>query len=232
MVLKDRKLVCNTVANCFDTIYSSDRRWYSKTVNSSAIPSPTASIPSTPPTGDGTQSSSADSVVSKKAKYTTPTQDLLREQINQENDLLVSLHKKKSLDMLSEFDRKELMVRESQVDDLKKKFKKCEQDQARQKKARDTRKKKLESLDEESRVLLTGKKDCTLGRPPKEDNAMIDAICRIAISGSAAHEKRRSDIIRTVKTLDQLTSALKLEGFTLQRSSVYLRLLPRIARTI
>ena len=135
--------------------------------------------------------------------------------------------------MLSEFDRKELMVRESQVDDLKKKLKKCEQDQARQKKARDTRKKKLESLDEESRVLLTGKKDCTPGRPPKEDNnAMIDAICRIAISGSAAHEKRRSDIIRTVKTLDQLTSALKLEGFTLQRSSVYLRLLPRIARTI
>ena len=231
--LKRKGMIFNMWPKSAKNSVGSDTSKEDCTVNSSAIPSPTASIPSTPPTGDGTQSSSADSVVSKKAKYTTPTQDLLREQINQENDLLVSLHKKKSLGMLSEFDGKELMVRESQVDDLKKKLKKCEQDQARQKKARDTRKKKLESLDEESRVLLTGKKDCTPGRPPKEDNnAIIDAICRIAISGSAAHEKRRSDIIRTVKTLDQLTSALKLEGFTLQRSSVYLRLLPRIAQTI
>ena len=36
----------------------------------------------------------------------------------------------------------------------------------------------------------------------------IAAISRIAISGSAAHEKRRSEIIRTVKTLYQLTELL------------------------
>ena len=53
------------------------------------------------------------------------------------------------------------------------------------------------------------------------------AISRIAISGSAAHERRRSEIIRTVKTLDQLTEALNREGYSLKRSSVYLRLLPR-----
>ena len=35
-----------------------------------------------------------------------------------------------------------------------------------------------------------------------------ESICRIAISESSAGKRLRSDIIRTVKTLDQLTSAL------------------------
>ena len=44
-----------------------------------------------------------------------------------------------------------------------------------------------------------------IGRPLKVDNNILfDAISRIAISGSASHEKRRADVIRTVKTLDEL----------------------------
>ena len=35
----------------------------------------------------------------------------------------------------------------------------------------------------------------------------------------AAHKRRRSEIIRTVKTLDQLTKALNREGSNLKRSS-------------
>ena len=38
-------------------------------------------------------------------------------------------------------------------------------------------------------------------------------------------------MIRTVKTLDQLTEALNREGFELKRSSVYLHLLPQNHRT-
>ena len=107
-------------------------------------------------------------------------------------------------------------------------MKKCEQDQARQKRARDERKKKLSSLDDDTREFLTGKKDFTAGRPPSNDeHLLIDAISRIAMHGSAAHEKRISEVIRTIKTLDQLTAALRTEGFNLQRSSVYLRLIPR-----
>ena len=44
-------------------------------------------------------------------------------------------------------------------------------------------------------------------------------------------KKRRSEIIRTVKTLDQLTEALNREGYSSKRSSVYLRLLPRNSLT-
>ena len=50
----------------------------------------------------------------------------------------------------------------------------------------------MENLDDEAQMLLTEKKDGTLGRPTKEDNdAVIDAICRIDISASAAHEKMK-----------------------------------------
>ena len=48
-----------------------------------------------------------------------------------------------------------------------------------------------------------------------------------AISGSVAHERRRSEIILTAKTLDQLTEALNRGGYSLKKLSVYLFLLPR-----
>ena len=65
-----------------------------------------------------------------------------------------------------------------------------------------------------------------------ENPELIDATTRIAITGAAVHQRRRSEVIRTVKTLDQLTAALRSEGFYLQHSSVYLRLIPRNVRTI
>ena len=72
----------------------------------------------------------------------------------------------------------------------------------------------------------------SIGAPQKVNNEeLIAAIARIAISGSAAHDRRRNEVIRSVKTLDQLTEYLQNEGYNLQRSSVYLRLLPRNVRT-
>lgn len=52
---------------------------------------------------------------------------------------------------------------------------------------------------------------------------MID----IAIHSSACHDKRREDIYRSVKTLDELRKALDDAGFKISRSAAYLRLLPR-----
>ena len=46
----------------------------------------------------------------------------------------------------------------------------------------------------------------------------------------AAHKRRRSEIIQTVKTLDQLTKALKREGSNLKRSSC-ISLVPKNGRT-
>ena len=49
----------------------------------------------------------------------------------------------------------------------------------------------------------------------------------IAIKGSAADERRRSTVIPSTKTLDDLTEALKSHGYNLSHSSVYLHLRPR-----
>ena len=75
------------------------------------------------------------------------------------------------------------------------------------------RKRKLDALDEETRKKVTRKGTSEPGCPQKYDNAeLIEAICRIAIPSSAAHERRCNEVIRTVKSLDQLTEALNQEA--------------------
>ena len=87
-------------------------------------------------------------------------------------------------------------------------------------------------MDETTLKKLMGKATSDLHRPEKCDKLeLIKAVSRIAISGSAAHDLRRNEVIRAVKTLDQLTEALNREGFELKRSSVYLHLLPRNHRS-
>ena len=84
------------------------------------------------------------------------------------------------------------------------------------------------SLGENSRKMITGRMQIRPRPPTKVDNMeLISAFAKIVITGFAAHELRRSEVIRTVKTLDQLTAALRSEGFDLRRSSIYLRLIPR-----
>ena len=103
------------------------------------------------------------------------------------------------------------------------------QNATRQKNLRDERKRKLKSMDETTRKKLMGKATSDLGRPEKCDKSeLIKAICRIAISSSAAHDRRRNEVIRIVKALDQLTEALNREGFELKRSSVSFICCPEI----
>jgi hypothetical protein len=54
----------------------------------------------------------------------------------------------------------------------------------------------------------------------------------IATVGSACGEKRREDVFRTVKSLDDLTNAVHSLGYQVSRGSLYLRLLPRSQSTI
>ena len=159
----------------------------------------------------------------------TPKQDELNKDINIENEILVSLYRKRDLGQASASDRKEILTRQATLKRLKKELKEVIQNATRQEKLRDERKRKLET----TRKKLMGKPTSDLGRPEKcNKSELIKAICRIAISGSAAHDLRHNEVIRTVKTLDQLTEALYREGFELKRSSVYLHLLPLNHRTI
>ena len=54
--------------------------------------------------------------------------------------------------------------------------------------------------------------ETSIGSPKKtDDEAIIASIIDITLFGSAAHGKRRNEIISSVKTVDQLTVALNNE---------------------
>ena len=147
----------------------------------------------------------------------TPALEEVKRKINIENDILVGLYRKRDIGQLSQNDRNEISSREATL-------KKYEAD-LKQKELRNNQKCKLIEIEKQ-----TGEKLSKQSRDEEREahnKELMAAISRIAISGSAAHERRRSEIIRTVKTLDQLTEALNREGYSLKRSSVYLRLLPR-----
>lgn len=50
--------------------------------------------------------------------------------------------------------------------------------------------------------------------------------------GSASHEKKKFDIYRTIKTLDELTTQINKNGFTIKRSRIYLRLMPKRSNSL
>ena len=71
------------------------------------------------------------------------------------------------------------------------------------------------------------------GRPSLDDiycNLHHD-ILHIASIGAAASDKRRDDLIRSVKTLDDLHKALEDLNYKISRSALYLRLLPKSAHS-
>ena len=71
------------------------------------------------------------------------------------------------------------------------------------------------------------------GRPSLDDiycNLHHD-ILHIASIGAAASGKRRDDLVRIVKTLDDLHKALEDLNYKISRSALYLRLLPKSAHS-
>ncbi|KAG5860711.1 hypothetical protein JTB14_029385, partial [Gonioctena quinquepunctata] len=104
------------------------------------------------------------------------------------------------------------------------------QNAAAQKKHRDGMKRKLEDIchenpDIKKRLSLRD----SVGRPSLENDqpSLLKTIADIALFGSAADDRRRTESIRSIKTLDELTQELRKIGFDISRGGTYLRLIPR-----
>ncbi|GBN51737.1 hypothetical protein AVEN_166708-1 [Araneus ventricosus] len=109
------------------------------------------------------------------------------------------------------------------------------EEEKRQKKSREEKKKKLSELCEAHphvKEALKIREKCGRPRLEADQPELSKAIVDIAIHGSAAHENRQSDVYRSIKTLDELIAQLKLDGFSVSRSGVYLRLLPKRSSTL
>jgi hypothetical protein len=122
-------------------------------------------------------------------------------------------------------------------DELKRKKRSLEakrRTQMRQKKFRLPKKAKFDELCEKNpEVRQQLKCKDSRGRPSADvqQPELLKAIVDIATYGSAADSRRRTDCTRTVKTLDELMSALNSKGFDISRSGLYLHLLPRRSDT-
>ncbi|KAK3794234.1 hypothetical protein RRG08_039015 [Elysia crispata] len=95
------------------------------------------------------------------------------------------------------------------------------------------RRKKVAKL--ESLLCEAGEKiKHTPRRPRLEENmeGLAEVIYNIVVPEGAADERRRTETINTIKTLDDLKGALEERGYILSRSALYYRLIPANVRSI
>ncbi|KPU75570.1 uncharacterized protein Dana_GF27637, isoform C [Drosophila ananassae] len=131
--------------------------------------------------------------------------------------------------------QKELDKTRQEIEKERNSLKRKQQIAEAQNKYRQNKQQKLRCLFEE---IPEAKSFCsqrsTVGRPPIEDDQPLlhKTILEIALFESGADERRRTNLVRSVKTLSDLHKELKKEGFNLSRSATYLRLLPRRSSSI
>jgi len=166
--------------------------------------------------------------------YSTPAQQKLQQEISLQQAEIAMLVCRRNLNALNEDEMKlkdklerDLKAKESELSAKRKA-------QQRQQKFRCDKKSKFEELCQQNPELqkqLNMRK--SRGRPSVDDDQpdLLKAIVDIATYGSAADDRRRTESIRAIKTLDELTTALHAKGFNISRSGVYLRLLPRSSDT-
>ena len=121
-----------------------------------------------------------------------PKQEQLKYEIELEKYILLGLHRKRDTAILTEADKSGLKSREDNLKKLAKKMKDTEENRRRQQEFRNNRKRKMNSLDDETRKKITGKSICKLGQPPKYDEEeLVAAIARVAMSGSGHPRKKK-----------------------------------------
>ena len=165
-----------------------------------------------------------------------PGQDKLKQEIEAKMTQIVRLEEAMNLGLSNdrEIEKKKIKA-VKEIQELKKKLRKLETDRKSMLKLRANRKEVEEKLKMENPELAKALKmrDC-VGRPRVECDQplMGETLLRIAMIGSAASDKRRDEILRSVKTLDDLKKALHDMGFSVSRSALYLRLQPRNQTTL
>ena len=166
-----------------------------------------------------------------KKKNETPAQDKLTEQLNVLNESiasLVDLEKKIGLTTESKAHLKSLI---GERETIEKKMKRLKSLVKSQQKVRAKRKQVLKELSIDHPEVATKLKKLevktTTGQPNLESqqDGLLEAILSIVIAGSSADDRRRSEVYISVRSLDDLKSALKKKGFNLSRTAVYYRLL-------
>ena len=171
----------------------------------------------------------------------TPKQDQLNASLNTVNSQLLQLQGTSRLAILDDSTRKLIKSKMSEAGkvkkNLEKQLKRAKQNQKHTKKYRLKKKKAIKAaiqLYPEVASILKGINRESPGNPRIECDQpeILEEILKIAEVGSACSDRRRDNTVRTVRTLDQLKTELNNLGFQVSRSGIYLKLLPRDAKSI
>ena len=143
---------------------------------------------------------------------------------------IASLTCRESLGALNDDEQKKKTALRKQLKETESTIKRKESEQRRQQRNRANKKLKLDEIcranpDIKKQLNVQDK----IGRPSVTEDQpdLLKTIVDIATSGCAADERRQTETIRSVKTLDELVNAIQSVGFNISRSGVYLRLLPK-----
>jgi hypothetical protein len=157
----------------------------------------------------------------------TPAQDAITAKLEVINSDLVALYKRRDADMLTHEEEIVFKKKKEETTELQNKLRDLQNRQKNQKKLRDNRAVVLKSASSEFKDKLKLRNQVGNPRVETVQPYFLEAIINIAMHGSAAQEKRRNEIYRSILTLDDLTAQLIRDGFDVTRSSVYLRLKPK-----
>lgn len=145
-------------------------------------------------------------------EYKTPAQDKVKAEISSIRQDISYLSGKKDSGLATPEQKQTLKGLRIQLIEKEKELKRKVGDLKRHRQFR-----------EERRILIKEKPEVAAelryrqvpGRPSLEveQPELLKAIVDIALHGSSADERRRSDVIRSVKTLDELTTELQHRGF-------------------
>ncbi|XP_055631795.1 uncharacterized protein LOC129771787 [Toxorhynchites rutilus septentrionalis] len=180
-------------------------------------------------TGAGTSSTKRSEP--EKKHHSTPSQDRISAELSTlraQKDALVTTRDAGLSDddqKMKEF-KADIKVREH----LLKQTKKNAEYQKKFRTKRTDAIKKLTALNPENAHILAVKNEPERPRFEQEDK-LLETIVDLVLLKSAADERRRMEMIRTYRSLDDLHAVVIEQGFEISRTGLYLRLLPRNCTT-
>ena len=160
----------------------------------------------------------------------------MQKQIDAEEKKLLSLLELKEIDLGGGMFSLTTQIKETKdrIKRLKQNLRRSKNLQKAQIKHRTLKKQREEKLKIDHPEFAQSFRLCDTPRRPRiecDNPGILETILDITI-GSSCGDRRREDIFRTVRTLDQLTSALHNLGYAVKRGAVYLRLIPRCQSSI
>ncbi|KAJ6643029.1 hypothetical protein Bhyg_07985, partial [Pseudolycoriella hygida] len=149
-----------------------------------------------------------------KPPLPAPSQDKIKSDISVLLNDIVVLENRKNSGLINDETLKELKLKKTKVIELQKIIKRKEREMVRHRNRRLQRKRAIEKLsitnpDLKKKLNIRD----AIGRPRIESDQpfLLQTIINLALKGSAAHERRRDETIRTVKTLDDLVDKREVQ---------------------